>query len=347
MQLIILTSVRLLRMRQRNTVRPWVLCSPAGKQVLLSCLAEDIRNQLLCLYLAKSTHTFSIDCSYDICISELCFFICLFTFLYISDDEDDYDADCEDIDSKLMPPPPPPTLSTSGKKDEPIPPSANGKDKLGSDQHWQTLKIKTTLSHRPVELWYLFIYYCNLPPFLSVASEEGDGIILPSIIAPSSAADKVDFSSSSDSESETDRPCQGLESGEPPDQLNLPLAGIMQKDAAKALPDVTELFPEFRPGRVKSYLLAFSSSEKDIIIILKSVKFCFISLINDVGLVLASRLKIYMLPDIQSCCYRFLGSCGSLVLERTCRQFGGAPAGKRSANTETLSLGHPHQKENP
>lgn len=87
-------------------------------------------------------------------------------------------------------------------------------------------------------------------PFLSIASEEGDGIILPSIIAPSSAADKVDFSSSSDSESETDRPCQGLGSGDPPDQLNLPLAGIMQKDAAKALPDVTELFPEFRPGRV-------------------------------------------------------------------------------------------------
>lgn len=62
--------------------------------------------------------------------------------------------------------------------------------------------------------------------------------------------DKVDFSSSSDSEPETDRPCQGLGSGGPPDQLNLPLAGIMQKDAAKALPDVTELFPEFRPGRV-------------------------------------------------------------------------------------------------
>ena len=27
------------------------------------------------------------------------------------DDEDDYDADCEDIDSKLMPPPPPPTVT--------------------------------------------------------------------------------------------------------------------------------------------------------------------------------------------------------------------------------------------
>lgn len=86
---------------------------------------------------------------------------------------------------------------------------------------------------------------------LITVGEEGDGIILPSIIAPSSTAEKVDFSSSSDSESETDRPCQGLGSGGPPDSLNLPLAGIMQKDAAKALPGVTELFPEFRPGKVK------------------------------------------------------------------------------------------------
>lgn len=60
---------------------------------------------------------------------------CLFTVLCISDDEDDYDADCEDIDSKLMPPPPPPTVSTSGKKEEPTPPSTNGKDKLASDHH--------------------------------------------------------------------------------------------------------------------------------------------------------------------------------------------------------------------
>uniref|UniRef100_A0A8C4IQX0 Transcription initiation factor TFIID subunit n=1 Tax=Dicentrarchus labrax TaxID=13489 RepID=A0A8C4IQX0_DICLA len=128
-----------------------------------------------------------------------------------TDDEDDYDADCEDIDSKLMPPPPPPSLPTSAKKEESSP---------------QT-------------------------------GEEGDGIILPSIIAPSSTADKVDFSSSSDSESETDRPCQGLGSGGPPDSLTLPLAGIMQKDAAKALPGVTELFPEFRPGRVLRFLRLF------------------------------------------------------------------------------------------
>lgn len=108
----------------------------------------------------------------------------------------------------------------------------------------------------------IFIYYRDLPLFLSVASEEGDGIILPSIIAPSSTADKADFSSSSDSESETDRPCQDLESGGTPDQLNLPLAGIMQKDAAKALPDVTELFPEFRPGRVNLICWHFPDLKK-------------------------------------------------------------------------------------
>uniref|UniRef100_A0A8C4ITH0 Transcription initiation factor TFIID subunit 1 n=1 Tax=Dicentrarchus labrax TaxID=13489 RepID=A0A8C4ITH0_DICLA len=109
-----------------------------------------------------------------------------------TDDEDDYDADCEDIDSKLMPPPPPPSLPTSAKKEESSPQSTT-----------------------------------------------------------------VDFSSSSDSESETDRPCQGLGSGGPPDSLTLPLAGIMQKDAAKALPGVTELFPEFRPGRVLRFLRLF------------------------------------------------------------------------------------------
>lgn len=81
-------------------------------------------------------------------------------------------------------------------------------------------------------------------------TDEGDGIILPSIIAPSSVGDKVDFSSSSDSESESDRPSQGSGTGGKAGCLTLPLAGIMQKDAAKALPGVTELFPEFRPGKV-------------------------------------------------------------------------------------------------
>uniref|UniRef100_A0A3B3SYK9 Transcription initiation factor TFIID subunit n=1 Tax=Paramormyrops kingsleyae TaxID=1676925 RepID=A0A3B3SYK9_9TELE len=123
-----------------------------------------------------------------------------------TDDEDDYDADCEDIDAKLMPPPPPPLQQT--KKDDLMAPS-------------------------------------------------GDGIILPSIIAPSSAADKVDFSSSSDSESETDRPALGPGSSGSPGSLTLPLAGIMQKDAAKALPAVTELFPEFRPGKVLRFLRLF------------------------------------------------------------------------------------------
>ncbi|XP_061595815.1 transcription initiation factor TFIID subunit 1 isoform X1 [Cololabis saira] len=131
-----------------------------------------------------------------------------------TDDDDDYDADCEDIDSKLMPPPPPPSLPTAAKKEEPSSQTTN-------------------------------------------VGEEGDGIILPSIIAPSSTADKVDFSSSSDSESETDRPCAGKGSGGAPDMLTLPLAGIMQKDAAKALPGVTELFPEFRPGRVLRFLRLF------------------------------------------------------------------------------------------
>uniref|UniRef100_A0A8C7U3Y4 Transcription initiation factor TFIID subunit n=1 Tax=Oncorhynchus mykiss TaxID=8022 RepID=A0A8C7U3Y4_ONCMY len=112
-----------------------------------------------------------------------------------TDDEDDYDADCEDIDAKLMPPPPPPCLPTpGGKKDD---------------------------------------------------------------SSPTAASDKVDFSSSSDSESETDRPSAGPGSGGSPACLSLPLAGIMQKDAAKALPGVTQLFPEFRPGRVLRFLRLF------------------------------------------------------------------------------------------
>ncbi|XP_054899509.1 transcription initiation factor TFIID subunit 1 isoform X4 [Poeciliopsis prolifica] len=130
-----------------------------------------------------------------------------------TDDEDDYDADCEDIDSKLMPPPPPPSIPTPAKKEE--------------------------------------------SPTGTNVGEEGDGIILPSIIAPSSTADKVDFSSSSDSESETERPCQGSGVLGPPDRLTLPLAGIMQKDAAKALPSVTQLFPEFKPGKVLRFLRLF------------------------------------------------------------------------------------------
>uniref|UniRef100_A0A8C8RWJ7 Transcription initiation factor TFIID subunit n=1 Tax=Pelusios castaneus TaxID=367368 RepID=A0A8C8RWJ7_9SAUR len=126
------------------------------------------------------------------------------------EDEDDYDADCEDIDSKLMPPPPPPPVKREDEKDASVP-----------------------------------------------ASEDGDGIILPSIIAPSSAtSEKADFSSSSDSESEMgSQDARQAESKE--GKLTLPLAGIMQRDATKQLPSVTALFPEFRPGKVLRFLRLF------------------------------------------------------------------------------------------
>ncbi|TRZ01483.1 hypothetical protein DNTS_031895 [Danionella cerebrum] len=130
-----------------------------------------------------------------------------------TDEEDDYDADCEDVDAKLMPPPPPPSLPITTKKED-------------------------------------------MPSQNSNVNDEGDGIILPSIIAPSSVGDKVDFSSSSDSESEGDRP-PGSGTGKQAGCLTLPLAGIMQKDAAKALPGVTQLFPEFRPGKVLRFLRLF------------------------------------------------------------------------------------------
>ncbi|KAM6413578.1 transcription initiation factor TFIID subunit 1 isoform 2-T2 [Rhynochetos jubatus] len=72
------------------------------------------------------------------------------------EDEDDYDADCEDIDSKLMPPPPPPPVP--GKKE---------------------------------------------------------------------------------------------------DEKDAAATGIMQRDATKQLPSVTDLFPEFRPGKVLRFLRLF------------------------------------------------------------------------------------------
>uniref|UniRef100_A0A9J8BPV6 Transcription initiation factor TFIID subunit n=2 Tax=Cyprinus carpio TaxID=7962 RepID=A0A9J8BPV6_CYPCA len=131
-----------------------------------------------------------------------------------TDEEEDYDADCEDVDAKLMPPPPPPSQPIPAKKED-------------------------------------------MPTQNSNVTDEGDGIILPSIIAPSSVGDKVDFSSSSDSESESDRPSLGPGTDGQAGCLTLPLAGIMQKDAAKALPGVTELFPEFRPGRVLRFLRLF------------------------------------------------------------------------------------------
>ncbi|EHB13472.1 Transcription initiation factor TFIID subunit 1 [Heterocephalus glaber] len=88
-------------------------------------------------------------------------------------------------------------------------------------------------------------------------SEDGEGIILPSIIAPSSlASEKVDFSSSSDSESEMG-PQEATQTESEDGKLTLPLAGIMQHDATKLLPSVTELFPEFRPGKVLRFLRLF------------------------------------------------------------------------------------------
>ncbi|XP_076843772.1 transcription initiation factor TFIID subunit 1 isoform X1 [Brachyhypopomus gauderio] len=94
------------------------------------------------------------------------------------------------------------------------------------------------------------------PPSQSTnVADEGGGIILPSIIAPS-AGEKAEFSSSSDSESESDRPPPSGGAG-PEGGLTLPLAGIMKKDAAKSLPGVTELFPVFRPGKVLRFLRLF------------------------------------------------------------------------------------------
>lgn len=98
----------------------------------------------------------------------------------------------------------------------------------------------------------MFTVTCQrgLSLFLVAVSEDGEGIILPSIIAPSSlASEKVDFSSSSDSESEMG-PQEAAQAESKDGKLTLPLAGIMQHDATKLLPSVTELFPEFRPGKV-------------------------------------------------------------------------------------------------
>uniref|UniRef100_A0A8C6A5T5 Transcription initiation factor TFIID subunit 1 n=1 Tax=Marmota marmota marmota TaxID=9994 RepID=A0A8C6A5T5_MARMA len=68
--------------------------------------------------------------------------------------------------------------------------------------------------------------------------------------------EKVDFSSSSDSESEMG-PQEATQAESEDGKLTLPLAGIMQHDATKLLPSVTELFPEFRPGKVLRFLRLF------------------------------------------------------------------------------------------
>uniref|UniRef100_A0A8C0IPK0 Transcription initiation factor TFIID subunit 1 n=1 Tax=Chelonoidis abingdonii TaxID=106734 RepID=A0A8C0IPK0_CHEAB len=69
-------------------------------------------------------------------------------------------------------------------------------------------------------------------------------------------ATKADFSSSSDSESEMG-PQDARQAESKEGKLTLPLAGIMQRDATKQLPSVTELFPEFRPGKVLRFLRLF------------------------------------------------------------------------------------------
>ncbi|XP_045328272.1 transcription initiation factor TFIID subunit 1 isoform X5 [Leopardus geoffroyi] len=69
-------------------------------------------------------------------------------------------------------------------------------------------------------------------------------------------SEKVDFSSSSDSESEMG-PQEATQAECEDGKLTLPLAGIMQHDATKLLPSVTELFPEFRPGKVLRFLRLF------------------------------------------------------------------------------------------
>uniref|UniRef100_A0A3B4CXV0 Transcription initiation factor TFIID subunit n=1 Tax=Pygocentrus nattereri TaxID=42514 RepID=A0A3B4CXV0_PYGNA len=87
-------------------------------------------------------------------------------------------------------------------------------------------------------------------------SEDIDAKLMPPPPPPTQPV-TVEFSSSSDSESESDRPTTGAGAGPQSGVLTLPLAGIMQRDAAKALPGVTELFPVFRPGKVLRFLRLF------------------------------------------------------------------------------------------
>uniref|UniRef100_A0A5F8GFP1 Transcription initiation factor TFIID subunit n=1 Tax=Monodelphis domestica TaxID=13616 RepID=A0A5F8GFP1_MONDO len=73
---------------------------------------------------------------------------------------------------------------------------------------------------------------------------------------PAVSSEKVEFSSSSDSESEMG-PQETRQTEAKEGKLTLPLAGIMQRDSTKVLPSVTELFPEFRPGKVLRFLRLF------------------------------------------------------------------------------------------
>uniref|UniRef100_A0A8C9ERG0 Transcription initiation factor TFIID subunit n=1 Tax=Pavo cristatus TaxID=9049 RepID=A0A8C9ERG0_PAVCR len=61
-------------------------------------------------------------------------------------------------------------------------------------------------------------------------------------------------------EDEKDAACvkeANIAAGQFEGKLTLPLAGIVQRDASKLLPSVTELFPEFRPGKVLRFLRLF------------------------------------------------------------------------------------------
>ncbi|XP_038632195.1 transcription initiation factor TFIID subunit 1 isoform X2 [Scyliorhinus canicula] len=158
----------------------------------------------------------------------------------LEDDDDDYDADSEDVDSKLMPPPPPPPPLN---KEE-----AASQELIANGVNSAALNSSATVGTRAADAL-----------FPRSVADENDGIILPSIIAPSSSSEKVEFSSSSDSESETDRhiPRSRQNESQKEDKLTLPLAGIMQRDSTKQLPNVTELFPEFRPGQVLRFLRLF------------------------------------------------------------------------------------------
>lgn len=82
-------------------------------------------------------------------------------FLSVSDDEDDYDADCEDIDAKLMPPPPPPCLPTpGGKKDDSSPTSASGKDQIRKGQRVAVnCHLFCLINLVPVKIYFVLVLY--------------------------------------------------------------------------------------------------------------------------------------------------------------------------------------------
>uniref|UniRef100_A0A8C4QDU0 Uncharacterized protein n=1 Tax=Eptatretus burgeri TaxID=7764 RepID=A0A8C4QDU0_EPTBU len=169
--------------------------------------------------------------------------------------DEDYDADCDeeegegdgvsekgvegDRDAQLMPPPPPPPPPPPLP---PTPPTLPSSDNSGPEEQ-------------------------QVP-------SKNSGIILPSVIAPPAKRLRPQ-SSDSDSDSDSGTGTVGAEGGDEPDvssecpvgqvvsskqqegDLNLPLAGIVLRDEGEPLPSVTELFPEFRPGKVLRFLRLF------------------------------------------------------------------------------------------